>query len=125
MRRSTGLPSMRRTETGPGDADRPDGPGGLPDRDGVAADGPGTGGWLPWLPEPVLQPRPALLLSAALLACLCALLSWWGGPSPPAAPEPPGFNLRADVSSFKLDTTSAEAPPGPPAPAPRTELDRQ
>src|SRR6266545_7340061 len=36
-----------------------------------------------------------------------------------------GFDLRADPSSSKLITTSAEAPAAPSGPAPQTELDKQ
>ncbi len=116
MRPSTASPSMRRTECPSAAAARSDSPWGLPDRVGCAP-GPGH---VPPVPGPDEDgtARPGLVWAVALvLAGLCiAAVQGIAPPVTAADPAPAGFNLQADLSSSKLNTTSAGAP-GPSEPA--------
>src|SRR5947209_827596 len=116
--------STRKTERTAAGAAWSDSPWGLSDQAGCA-----VGGWS-WpafarrpglLSEAPLSGRQALLiLTVVLLVSLCAVLACQ---DIPAAPNSSGNDLLADVSSSKLNSTSAEAPRSRQAPALPSEPD--
>jgi hypothetical protein len=80
-----------------------------------------------WLDRHARPAGPQLaILTLLLLVGLAFAVSCWGASI--WASAPPGIagnDLRSEASSFKLNTTSAEVPPRPPAAMPQKELDRQ
>src|SRR5262249_51170539 len=96
-------------------------PGAMSNRTGCA-----LGGWpvpgFPRRPSPLAVAAPVggrglLFLTAALAAglLLAAAHRWFSTPPAPGS-DLPGFNLHADVSSSKLNTTGAGPPPRPAGP---------
>lgn len=122
MMPSIASPSTRKTDEPNAASARSGGPWGLPDRFGCAY---GGWHWLPFvdsffgLPPLLRQFRQRLIpmLCHLVLIGACGVLA----SSETAAPPSAGFDLLADISSSKLDTTSAEAPPPVAARAPQAE----
>src|SRR5947209_4321696 len=116
MMPSTESPSMRKTEKRAASRARFGNRQWLADRARRVA-----GTWTGFPNRPALLPglslaaRPGLLLlTALLLVGLCAALVRWTGL---AVPDSAGIDLPADVPSFNLNNTSAEASAAPSAPA--------
>jgi hypothetical protein len=122
MKPSTASPSTKRTEAGAGEEARSAARWGLPDRAvfvrALRALAPRS-----LLPGIDLPPRRGLLvLGTFALVGLCAGLAVFGARP---RPEPAGFDLRAEDSSSKLNSTSAGAPATLVEAAPPTELDNR